>query len=62
LAIYERSLQYNQFQPEVQTRVAMLQNSGVGMPMGAPVGVPVGVPTLAPNGPQMAAVPAAPMR
>jgi tetratricopeptide (TPR) repeat protein len=58
LAIYQRSLEYNQFQPEVQTRVAMLQGSGVGMP----VGIPVGVPTLAPSAPQMAAVPGAPMR
>jgi len=57
LAIYERSLQYNQFQPEVQSRVAALGGAGYGMP----VGVPIGVPTLAPA-PQMAAVPSGPTR
>jgi tetratricopeptide (TPR) repeat protein len=58
LAIYERSLQYNQFQPEVQSRVAALGGAGVGIP----VGVPVGVPTLAPPAPQMAALPSGPVR
>jgi tetratricopeptide (TPR) repeat protein len=61
LAIYERSLQYNQFQPDVQSRVAALGGPAYGMPVGVPVGFPVGVPTMAPA-PQMAALPSGPTR
>ncbi|HEX3998771.1 MAG TPA: tetratricopeptide repeat protein [Pirellulales bacterium] len=60
LAIYERSLQYNQFQPDVQSRVAALQGSGVGVPWGVPVGVPTLAPAVPQSVPQMAAVPTVP--
>jgi tetratricopeptide (TPR) repeat protein len=60
LAIYERSLQYNQFQPDVQSRVAALQGSGVGVPWGVPVGVPTLAPAVPQSVPQMASVPTVP--